>query len=187
MSNLATNLNQAFTFQFNVTTSGTPEALSIKKSANTIGFADNDPSADTITDSGSGFLTAGFQPGDVITVSGSVSNNGTYVVTGVAAGVLTLDTKHALTTEAAGAVVRITAGKAIPDGVAVTIKAKDGNTGVIHIADSAAKALNTSGGSFTLTHNESVGLQVNNINQIYVDATVSGEGVEVILERNYVA
>jgi hypothetical protein len=34
-----------------------------------------------------------------------------------------------------------------------------------------------------LRNNESVGLQVNNINQIWLDATVSGEGVEVIFEK----
>jgi hypothetical protein len=192
LSNRATNLNQAWTCQFTVTTSGTPEQLTVKKRAATIAFVDNalttnGDDRDTITDSASGFLAAGFQPGDQLTVSGSGSNDGTYVIAAVTAGTITLNNKGVLIAEGAAAMVKLTAPKDIPDGVAVTIKAKEGNTGIIHIADSAAKALNTSGGSFTLTHNESVGLQVNNINQIYIDATVSGEGVEVILERNYVA
>lgn len=160
--------------------------------AATIAFVDNSASTngddrDTITDSTSGFLKAGFQKGDQLTVSGSVSNDGTYVIDAVAAGTITLNSKGALTAEGAAATVKLTAPKTVPDGVGVTIKAKNANTGVIHIADSSAKALNTSGGSFTLTKNESVGLQVENISNIYIDSTVSGEGVEVIFERNYVA
>jgi hypothetical protein len=189
MSNRATNLGLAFTFQFAVTTSGTPEKLTVKKRAATIGFVDNSASTngdarDTITDSGSGFLAAGFQPNDQLTVSGSSSNDGTYVIDEVAAGVITLKSTGSLTTEGAAATVKLTAPKSIPDGVAITLKAKEANTGVIHIADTSAKALNTSGGSFTLTHNESVGLQVNSTDNIYIDSTVSGEGVEVIFEKN---
>ena len=45
---------------------------------------------DTITDSGNGFVTAGFKAGDIITVSGSTSNDGDYTVVTVAAGTLTL-------------------------------------------------------------------------------------------------
>lgn len=75
--------------------------------ATTISFADTDP--DTILDSGSGFIDAGFKPG-VITVVGSVSNDGTYTIDtdGVVDGTLTLVAGDALTPESAGALVTIT-------------------------------------------------------------------------------
>jgi len=70
-----------------------------------IAFVDSDP--DTITDSGSGFVTAGFQAGDKITVSGSTSNDGTYTVVTVAAGTLTLNASDSLSVEGASALVTI--------------------------------------------------------------------------------
>lgn len=184
MTTRLTNLQVPFTFQFNITASGTPEQLTVKRRAATIAFNENTESADTITDSGNGFLTAGFQAGDQITVSGSASNDGTYVIASVTAGTITLLARNDLATEAAGATVQIVAPKTVPDGVAVTVKAKNANTGVIHISDSTEKALNTSGGSYTLRNNESIGLQVENINQIWLDTTVSAEGVEVIYEKS---
>lgn len=45
---------------------------------------------DTITDSGNGFVIAGFKDGDLVTVSGSTSNDGDYTIVSVAAGTLTL-------------------------------------------------------------------------------------------------
>jgi hypothetical protein len=69
-------------------------------SASTLAFTDNNP--DTITDSNSGFVDAGFVAGMKIVVSGSTSNNGTYTVDTVAAGTLTLSTDDSLTVEAAG-------------------------------------------------------------------------------------
>ena len=140
--------------------------------------------ADTITDSASGFLVTGFQAGDQITVSGSTLNDGTYVIASVTAGKITLLARNDLITEAAGAIVKIVAPKTVPDGVAVTIKAMYANGGTIRIADSSAKALNTTTGGFGLRNNESVGLQVENISNVWLDATVSGEGVEVIFEKN---
>lgn len=186
MSNRQFNLPVPFTFQFNVTTAGTPEQLTVKKRGVTIAFNDNSAThaADTITDSGSGFVTAGFQVGDQLTVSGSASNDGTYVIASVVAGTITLVASASLTAEIAGATVKLSAPKTVPDGAGVTIKAKNANTGIIHIGYSSATALNTAGGSFSLDNNESVGLQVENINNIWLDATVSEEGVEVIFEKN---
>lgn len=184
MTTRLSNLATPFVFRLAVTTSGTPEQLTVKRRAATIAFVDNAASADTITDSASGFLTAGFQAGDQITVSGSASNDGSYTIASVVAGTITLLARNSLTTEAAGATVKIIAPKTVPDGVGVTIKALNANTGVIHVGYSSATALNTGGGSFTLRNNESVGLQVENINQIWLDATVSGEGVEVIYEKS---
>lgn len=73
--------------------------------ASTIAFVDSNP--DTITDSGNGFLAAGFRAGQTIVVSGSASNDGSYTLTGVAAGTLTLASGDSLTTEGAGASVTI--------------------------------------------------------------------------------
>lgn len=55
-----------------------------------------------ISDSSNGFVTAGFAVGDYVVISGSTSNDGTYLVSGVTAGVLTLALTELLTTEASG-------------------------------------------------------------------------------------
>ena len=184
MSNRNFNLPLNFTFQFNVTASGTPEQLTVKRRVATIAFNENTPAADTITDSASGFLVAGFQAGDQITVSGSASNDGTYVIASVVAGTITLLDRNDLATEAAGATVKIVAPKAVPDGISVNIKAKNANTGNITVGYSSATALNTGTGWMSLDNNESVGTQVQNTDAIWLDATVSGEGVEVWFEKN---
>lgn len=70
----------------------------------TFAFVDGGASADSITDSGNGFVTAGFQVGDklkVITVSGV--NDGEYTAISVAAGTITVAT-GSLTAELAAAV-----------------------------------------------------------------------------------
>ena len=183
MTTRLTNLPVPFSFQFNVTTSGTPEQLQVKRRAATIAFNENTPDADTITDSGNGFLVAGFQAGDQVTVAGSASNDGTYTVDTVVAGTITLLAREDLTTEAAGATVTLTAPKTVPDGISVNIKAKNANTGNITVGYSSATALNIGTGWVSLDSNESIGLQVDNINRIWLDATVTGEGVEVWFEK----
>ena len=75
----------------------------------TIAFNDNGASPDTITDSGNGFLTAGFVVGDKITVSGSTSNDGDYTIAEIVAGTITLVSTDELTTEVAGDSVTIVA------------------------------------------------------------------------------
>lgn len=58
-------------------------------------FVDGSGSDDTITDSGTGFITAGFAPGDVLFVQGSTSNDGPCtgaVLTAVVAGTITFAT-----------------------------------------------------------------------------------------------
>jgi hypothetical protein len=184
MTTRLTNLPVPFTFQFSVTTSGTPEQLQVKRRAATIAFNENTGLADTITDSGNGFLVAGFQPGDSITVTGSASNDGTYVIDTVTAGTITLLAREDLTTEAVGATVKIVASKTVPDGVSINIKAKKANTGDITIGYSSATALNTGTGWMSLDANESIGIQVDNIGDIWIDSTVSGEGVEVWFEKS---
>ena len=59
----------------------------------------------TISDSGSGFTTAGFVPGNIV-IEGSKYNDGYYTVTNVTAGALTIS--ESLVTELAGSEVTIT-------------------------------------------------------------------------------
>lgn len=178
------NLPLNITFQFDLTSSGVPEQLTAKLRGTTVAFNDNNPSADTITDSDSGFLVAGFQSGDQITVSGSASNDGTYTVDSVTDGTITLLGRNTLTTEVAGEIVKLTAPKSVPDGISVNIKAKKDNTGDITVGYSSETALNTGTGWVSLDSNESIGVQVQNTDTIWLDATVTGEGVEVWFEKN---
>jgi len=71
-----------------------------------IAFVDGGGSSDTITDTGSGFVTAGFGTTDKIRVIGSASNDGDYQLTNAAAGTLTMATAS-LTAETAGESVTI--------------------------------------------------------------------------------
>jgi len=75
----------------------------------TLALVDGGGGSDTITDSGSGFVTAGFENGDIITVSGATddSDNGDYTLTGVAAGTLTMATGQFTTGEGAGALITV--------------------------------------------------------------------------------
>ena len=82
-------------------------SLTAEDAGNSITIFDSNP--DTITDSGSGFLTAGFKAGDLIIVSGSTSNNGTYAIDSVVAGTITLISGNNLVFEAAGPTVNIDA------------------------------------------------------------------------------
>ena len=67
----------------------------------TLAFADNNP--DTITRGGGSWVSDGVEVGDIITISGSVSNNGDYTVAEVtSAVVLTLVATDSLSVEGAG-------------------------------------------------------------------------------------
>ena len=178
--------------QKNVTTSGTPVKISGYYVASTIAFNDNGASADTITDSASNFLKMGFQAGDKLVITGSASNNVTVEIATVVAGTITLVVSSAsnpanLTTEAAGASVVLDTvhGVIVPDGVGVVLKAKAANTGTITVGPTSARALNTNTNYFSnwrLSAGQSINLQVKSLNSIWLDATVSGEGIEVLFE-----
>ena len=71
-----------------------------------IAFVDGGGSSDTITDTGTGFVTAGFGTTDKIRVIGSASNDGDYQLTNAVAGTLTMATAS-LTAETAGESVTI--------------------------------------------------------------------------------
>lgn len=73
----------------------------------TVAFVDSNP--DTITDSGNGFVAAGFRDGARICISGAANagNNGNKTIDTVAAGTLTLIAGDTLTAEGAGADITI--------------------------------------------------------------------------------
>lgn len=77
--------------------------------ADTIAFADTDP--DTITDSASGFVTAGFEAGQTLIVEGTSNNDGIYIINTVAAGTITLTAAAELTAESAGSSFTLHGGK----------------------------------------------------------------------------
>lgn len=79
----------------------------------TIAFTHNQPSSnDVITDSASGFLTAGFTAGQKIAITGSaeVTNNNVYTIKSVGAGTITLADDEAIIGKTAGDLITIAAG-----------------------------------------------------------------------------
>jgi len=64
-------------------------------STRTISFIDSNP--DTITDSNSGFINAGFRAGEIVAIEGSGSNDGEYGIASVSANTLTLETYEKVT------------------------------------------------------------------------------------------
>ena len=82
------------------------EDMQVFISGTGIAFVDGGVGSDTITDTGTGFVTAGFGTTDKIRVIGSASNDGDYQLTNAAAGTLTMATAL-LTAETAGESVTI--------------------------------------------------------------------------------
>ena len=82
------------------------EDMQVFISGTGIAFVDGGGGSDTITDTGTGFATAGFGATDKIRVIGSSSNDGDYQLTNAAAGTLTMATAL-LTAETAGESVTI--------------------------------------------------------------------------------
>ena len=87
--------------------------------------------------------------------------------------------QQAVTT--AGTPVQMLA-QAIAPGCHVLIKAKKANTGAITVGNSSANALNTGTVCFRLAANESLLLEISDLSLIWIDSTVSLEGVEYITE-----
>lgn len=70
----------------------------------------------------------------------------------------------------------------IPDGFMLVLKALDGNTGDIKFANTQEKAQGSD--VFILDAGQSIGLSIANANLVWIDATVSGEGVVFYVERH---
>lgn len=73
---------------------------------------------------------------------------------------------------------------AIPDGCELVLQAMSANTGIITIGYSSATALNSGSSHTKLLAGQAKSFQVENANIIYIDTTVSGDGVEVFCESN---
>ena len=160
-----------------ITTAGTPEHLGGWMKNNTISY---DSSTKTIADSDSAFITKGFKAGDVIDLSGSTSNDGTYTISTIAAGSIVVVEDIALT-EIAGDVTTITANSRHPqdvdDGISVVIRANPANTGYVYIGSSSANALSSSNNNMPLSPNSTCSMQVTNLNSIWVDTATSANSV----------
>jgi len=95
-------LGESLNVNINGKAFNTKNVLAANIAVSTISF-----SGDTILDSASGFVVAGFQPGDKIKVFGSTANDGYYEVILVSAGVLTISASI-LNPEGVGSAVNIT-------------------------------------------------------------------------------
>lgn len=71
----------------------------------------------------------------------------------------------------------------VPGGFVVVCKGHYNNTGIITVASSSTDALNTSSNNHPLSQNQSLGVQVQNFNQLWFDASVSGEKVILTVEK----
>lgn len=70
----------------------------------------------------------------------------------------------------------------VPDHCVLVIKAKDTNTGNIEVGESEAVAEGAL--AFILAPGQAIELAITNASLVWIDATVSGEGVHGIVEQN---
>jgi len=159
-----------------ITTAGTERPLSDGRilldtgsiTAATIGFVTKPVGGNaTITDSGNGFVTAGFTAGMIIRVSGSTSNNGTFHIIDVDAGVLTLDAQHNLTTEAAGATINVYENIKVD---AIRLNAPTSNTGVLYIGPVGVSSINGD----ELASGSTIAYEIADLSTIYLDTATNG-------------
>ena len=122
--------------------------------------------------------TSGTPSSDVITIQGTsgmravvIDGTATTQPVSIAAPTLIYHNKKTVTT--AGTRVALAASQAVRS---VCIKALAINTGYIYVGDSSLSSTN----GFQLLAGESVSLDISNLNTIYIDSSVSGEGVTYI-------
>jgi hypothetical protein len=82
----------------------------------------------------------------------------------------------------AGTAVQLSSNTPVAEGFMVTILAKPTNAGRILLGKTQALAQDTSNRFDGLTAGMSVSLAVTNLNSIWIDATINGEGVSWIVE-----
>lgn len=88
---------------------GMVAVFTVHYTASTIAFVDSDP--DTLTDSASGFLTAGFEVGQTVIVEDDGTNEGQYLIDAVDAGTITLRSTDSLTAVVAGSSITLHGGR----------------------------------------------------------------------------
>ena len=81
-----------------------------------------------------------------------------------------------------GTPVQIASDTPITSGIPIVLKAKTANGGTITVGNSSASALNSGTGCFRLEAGQAIEFTSDNLNRIWIDATTSGEGVEVLYE-----
>ena len=81
-----------------------------------VAFVHSTSAADTVTDTGTGFVTAGFKAGDYFRAEGTALNDGVaWRIASVVAGTLTLHKSEIVTTESAGTSFTLTTVTPIPE------------------------------------------------------------------------
>jgi len=112
------------------------------------------------------------EPLPVVLAAAGTTNIGDVDVLSVAIPTTVYHGQTNVTT--AGTEVTLAASQAILDGV--WIKAKHANTGFIYVGINPV----TSSTGYVLDNGESVFVRVANLNTIYIDSSVNGEGVSYI-------
>ena len=109
----AANKNGTFPFSGSWSVNGLYAIFTVHKTditTPTMGFVEAGAGNATITDSASGFVTAGFVAGQTLMIDGSTSNDGCYTIKTVEEGTITLADGQDLTTEAALAATTLHGG-----------------------------------------------------------------------------
>lgn len=81
-----------------------------------------------------------------------------------------------------GTPVQLDSGTPITSGIPIVLKAKIANTGTITVGNSSANALNTGNGCFRIEPGQAIEFTVDGLSRVWIDATIGGEGVEVLYE-----
>lgn len=93
----------------------------------------------------------------------------------------TFTTGHKNVTSAGTGEALVGSSTPVPDGYQVVIKAKHGNGGIIYIGNSKTNSETTTT-AFWLYADQSITLQISNLNLVWVNSSVNGEGVEYVFE-----
>lgn len=105
----STDVDGMFPFSTSLTVGGQYAIYTAHITGTTIAIVDGEPS--TITDSGNGFLDAGFEDGMTIIIENSTADDGIYKIATAVAGTLTLTTGIEFTGETASESITIHGGK----------------------------------------------------------------------------
>uniref|UniRef100_I2Q2N4 Uncharacterized protein n=1 Tax=Desulfovibrio sp. U5L TaxID=596152 RepID=I2Q2N4_9BACT len=100
--------NGVWSFDGEMICSGQVATFLVHMTASTIAFVAED---NTVTDTGNGFVEAGFLTGQTLIVEGAPGNNGQYLIKAVAPGVLTLDSATSVVAAVVGTEVTLHGGE----------------------------------------------------------------------------
>jgi len=102
------DINGVIPFSGEIVLNGQPATMVAHITGTGIALVSGSP--DTITDTGSGFVTAGFEAGQTLCIEGSAADDGLYTIASVAAGTITLSAAASMTGEAAGSSITLHGG-----------------------------------------------------------------------------